>query len=120
MTQPCSSQLQKILLLKYASLWLQSVHFNLLHSKTSYSPLTDFTVQTLLYIPYENNYIINFVLLLQLFDSNSLEHLKTYKTERPVNSASLSSLKHHVSSCDQKITYVDIDGCSLLILSSLS
>lgn len=32
----------------------------------------------------------------KLFDSDSLEHLKTYKTERPVNSASLSSLKHHV------------------------
>ncbi|XP_065184075.1 eukaryotic translation initiation factor 3 subunit I-like [Sycon ciliatum] len=32
----------------------------------------------------------------KLFDSSTLEHRKTYKTERPVNSAALSSLKHHV------------------------
>ena len=35
--------------------------------------------------------------VVQLYDSGSLEHKKTYKTERPVNSASLSSLKPHVS-----------------------
>jgi len=32
----------------------------------------------------------------KLFDTDSLRHLKTYKTERPVNSASLSPLKDHV------------------------
>lgn len=32
----------------------------------------------------------------KLFDSSSLQHMKTYRTERPVNSASLSSLEDHV------------------------
>jgi len=32
----------------------------------------------------------------KLFDSSSLQHMKTYRTERPVNSASLSSLHDHV------------------------
>lgn len=32
----------------------------------------------------------------KLFDSSSLQHMKTFRTERPVNSASLSSLKEHV------------------------
>ena len=32
----------------------------------------------------------------QLFDTNTLEHLKTYKTERPVNSAAVSPIRDHV------------------------
>ncbi|XP_031559740.1 eukaryotic translation initiation factor 3 subunit I-like [Actinia tenebrosa] len=32
----------------------------------------------------------------KLFDTNTLNHLKTYKTERPVNSAALSPIKNHV------------------------
>lgn len=32
----------------------------------------------------------------KLFDCNSLKHMKTYKTERPVNSAALSPLLEHV------------------------
>lgn len=32
----------------------------------------------------------------KLFDRASLEHMKTYKTERPVNSAALSPLQEHV------------------------
>lgn len=32
----------------------------------------------------------------QIFDTDSLKHLKTYTTDRPVNSASISSLKDHV------------------------
>ena len=39
-----------------------------------------------------------FALSLQLIDMASLDHKKTYKTERPVNSAAISSLRHHVSS----------------------
>jgi len=35
-------------------------------------------------------------LILQLFDTYSLDHMKTYKTERPVNSAAISPLKPHV------------------------
>jgi translation initiation factor 3 subunit I len=31
-----------------------------------------------------------------LFDIETLEHLKTYTTERPVNSAAISPLKDHV------------------------
>jgi len=34
---------------------------------------------------------------LQLFDVYTLEHKKTYKTDRPVNSAAISPLKPHVS-----------------------
>jgi len=33
----------------------------------------------------------------QLFDSASLEHVKTFKTERPVNSAAISPTLDHVS-----------------------
>lgn len=33
----------------------------------------------------------------QLFDTASLQHMKTFKTERPVNSAALSPLQEHVS-----------------------
>lgn len=45
-----------------------------------------------------NNFnTINFFFFFQLFDSSSLQHMKTFRTERPVNSASLSSLKEHVS-----------------------
>ncbi|EDO47524.1 predicted protein [Nematostella vectensis] len=32
----------------------------------------------------------------KLFDTDSLRHLKTYKTDRPVNSAALSPIKDHV------------------------
>ncbi|KAK3090892.1 hypothetical protein FSP39_015529 [Pinctada imbricata] len=32
----------------------------------------------------------------KLFDTNTLRHMKTYKTERPVNSASLSPIMDHV------------------------
>ena len=32
----------------------------------------------------------------KLFDTNSLECLKTYKTDRPVNSASMSPIYEHV------------------------
>lgn len=35
----------------------------------------------------------------QLFDSTSLEHIKTFKTERPVNSAAISPIMDHVSHC---------------------
>lgn len=41
----------------------------------------------------------------QLFDTDSLQHMNTYKTERPVNSASLSPIKEHVS--------MTISPCSL-------
>ena len=34
--------------------------------------------------------------LVQLFDTETLKLLKTYGTDRPVNSASISSLKDHV------------------------
>lgn len=34
--------------------------------------------------------------LLQLFDAEKLELLKTYRTERPVNSASISPIRDHV------------------------
>lgn len=43
--------------------------------------------------------IKNTFALLQLFDSEKLELLKTYRTERPVNSASISPLKDDVSVC---------------------
>lgn len=33
----------------------------------------------------------------QLFDSNSLDHIKSFKTERPVNSAAISPIMDHVS-----------------------
>ena len=33
----------------------------------------------------------------QLFDADKLDLLKTYKTERPVNSAAISPIKDHVS-----------------------
>lgn len=33
----------------------------------------------------------------QLFDSTSLDHIKTFKTERPVNSAAISPIMDHVS-----------------------
>lgn len=36
----------------------------------------------------------------KLFDSESLFCLKTYKTERPVNSASISPILDHVSLAD--------------------
>jgi len=32
----------------------------------------------------------------KLFDTHTLEHLKTYKTERPVNSAAISPIRDHV------------------------
>jgi len=32
----------------------------------------------------------------KLFDIETLEHIKTYTTERPVNSAAISPLKDHV------------------------
>ena len=32
----------------------------------------------------------------QLYDAEKLKLLKTYKTERPVNSASISPIKDHV------------------------
>lgn len=32
----------------------------------------------------------------KLFDTDTLMHLKTYKTERPVNSAALSPIMDHV------------------------
>ncbi|KAH7973816.1 hypothetical protein HPB49_005327 [Dermacentor silvarum] len=32
----------------------------------------------------------------RLFDADTLEHLKTYKTERPVNSAAISPIREHV------------------------
>ncbi len=32
----------------------------------------------------------------QLFDIETLDHLKTYTTDRPVNSASISPLKDHI------------------------
>ncbi|CAG2109528.1 unnamed protein product [Medioppia subpectinata] len=32
----------------------------------------------------------------KLFDTNTLEHIKTYKTERPVNSAAISPIRDHV------------------------
>eukprot|EP00126_Sphaerothecum_destruens_P003937 Sdes_comp17763_c0_seq2m7030 len=35
----------------------------------------------------------------KLFNSRTLEELKTYKTDKPVNSASISSLKDHVVLC---------------------
>ncbi len=37
------------------------------------------------------------ILFFQLFDTYSLEQKKTYKTERPVNSAALSPTEPHVS-----------------------
>lgn len=33
----------------------------------------------------------------QLFDSTSFDHIKTFKTERPVNSAAISPIMDHVS-----------------------
>ena len=36
-------------------------------------------------------------LLFKLFDTDSLRLMNTYKTERPVNSASLSPIREHVS-----------------------
>jgi len=48
-------------------------------------------------------FILSF--LPQLFDTDSLQHMNTYKTERPVNSASLSPIKEHVS--------VPISPCTL-------
>ena len=41
----------------------------------------------------------------QLFDTDSLRHMNTYKTERPVNSASLSPVREHVSSSTQLLLY---------------
>lgn len=38
----------------------------------------------------------------KLFDSESLMLLKTYKTERPVNSATISPIFDHVSSNSKK------------------
>ena len=35
----------------------------------------------------------------KLFDSDSLMHLKTYKPERPVNSATISPTHDHVIFC---------------------
>jgi len=32
----------------------------------------------------------------RLFDTKTLEHLKTYKSERPVNSASISPIREHI------------------------
>lgn len=32
----------------------------------------------------------------KLFDTNTMDHLKTYKTERPVNSAAISPIRDHV------------------------
>lgn len=37
----------------------------------------------------------------KLFDSESLVLLKTYKTERPVNSATLSPIFYHVRLCSR-------------------
>lgn len=37
-----------------------------------------------------------FTVSLQLFDSSSLDHIKTFKTERPVNSAAISPIMDHV------------------------
>ena len=39
----------------------------------------------------------DFYLCPKLFDSDKLELLKTFRTERPVNSASISPIKDHVS-----------------------
>lgn len=39
----------------------------------------------------------NFLFSFQLFDSTSLDHIKTFKTERPVNSAAISPIMDHVS-----------------------
>lgn len=36
---------------------------------------------------------------MKLYDSSTLDVLKTYKTERPVNSAAISPLLDHVSLC---------------------
>ncbi len=33
----------------------------------------------------------------QLFDTHTLDHLKTYKTDRPVNSAAISPIRDHVA-----------------------
>ena len=35
-------------------------------------------------------------LYIQLYDVDSLEVIKTYRTERPVNSAAISPVKDHV------------------------
>lgn len=42
-------------------------------------------------------YELHYFVLLQLFDMQTLDALKTYRTERPVNSASISPLFDHVS-----------------------
>ena len=36
------------------------------------------------------------MIFFQLFDIETLDHLKTYTTERPINSAAISPLKDHV------------------------
>lgn len=48
----------------------------------------------------------------QLFDTDSLQHMNTYKTERPVNSASLSPIKEHVS--------MPISPCSMCKCSTVT
>lgn len=42
----------------------------------------------------------------KLFDSESLMHLKTYKTERPVNSATISPTQDHVNFCFYFVLYM--------------
>lgn len=46
---------------------------------------------------------------LQLFDMQTLEPLKTYRTERPVNSASISPLFDHVSSAAHLLHNLIVD-----------
>lgn len=36
------------------------------------------------------------IVFFQIFDADTLKHLKTYKTERPVNSAAISPTSDHV------------------------
>lgn len=48
----------------------------------------------------------------QLFDSTSLDHIKTFKTERPVNSAAISPIMDHVSEDSHNNVYKNKDCVS--------
>ncbi len=43
-----------------------------------------------------NPYFNSFLIFLQLFDVDTLEVVKVFPTERPVNSAAISPIKDHV------------------------
>ena len=51
-------------------------------------------------------------MIFQLFDMETMEVLKTYKTERPVNSASMSPLFDHVSTLNKEKTQCSSIGAS--------